>query len=136
MALDYGEVRIGIAMSDLLQTIASPFQTYKRKTESEDINFFKNLVKEQEVEKIIVGLPLNMDGTEGERAEKTKEFGRKLFEETGLEIEYVDERLTSVEAEEMLIQSGMRREKRKQVIDKVAAALILESYLNRVSYWK
>lgn len=136
MALDYGEVRIGIAMSDLLQTIASPFQTYKRKGEEQDINFFKNLIKENEVVKIIIGMPLNMDGSEGDRAFKTKEFGQKLKDACGLEIEYVDERLTSVEAEEMLIQSGMRREKRKEVIDKIAAALILESYLNRISYWK
>lgn len=131
MALDYGEVRIGIAFSDLLLTIASPFETYKRKDEQTDLEFFKNLTREHEVSKIVLGLPMNMDGTEGERAFKTREFGERLKETCGLEIVYVDERLTSVEAEEMLIQSGMRREKRKQVIDKVAAALILESYLNR-----
>lgn len=131
MALDYGEVRIGIAFSDLLLTIASPFETYKRKNEQVDLEFFKNLSKEHEVSKIVMGLPMNMDGTEGERAFKTREFGEKLKNACGLEIEFVDERLTSVEAEEMLIQSGMRREKRKQVIDKIAAALILESYLNR-----
>ena len=131
MALDYGDVRIGIAFSDLLQTIASPFQTYRRKTLTEDLNYFLNLVKEKEVSKIILGLPVNMDGSVGERALKTKEFGEELFKATGLEVEYVDERLTSVEAEEILISSGVRREKRKEVIDKIAAALILESYLNR-----
>ena len=131
MALDYGDVRIGIAFSDLLQTIASPFQTYKRKTLAEDLNYFLNLVKEKEVSKIILGLPVNMDGSVGERALKTKEFGEELSKATGLEVEYVDERLTSVEAEEILISSGVRREKRKEVIDKIAAALILESYLNR-----
>ena len=129
MALDYGEVRIGIAMSDLLQTIASPFETYKRKGQEQDIEYLTNLAKENSVLKIVVGLPLNMDGTEGERAEKTRNFGAKLQESLGIEIVYVDERLSSVEAEEMLIQSGMRREKRKEVIDKVAAAIILESYL-------
>ncbi len=131
MALDYGDVRIGIAFSDLLQTIASPFQTYRRKTLPEDLNYFLNLVKEKEVSKIILGLPVNMDGSAGERALKTKEFGEELSKTTGLEVEYVDERLTSVEAEEILISSGVRREKRKEVIDKIAAALILESYLNR-----
>lgn len=131
MALDYGDVRIGIAFSDLLQTIASPFQTYRRKTLAEDLNYFLNLVKEKEVSKIILGLPVNMDGSVGERALKTKEFGEELSKATGLEVEYVDERLTSVEAEEILISSGVRREKRKEVIDKIAAALILESYLNR-----
>ena len=72
-----------------------------------------------------------MDGSVGERALKTKEFGEELSKTTSLEVEYVDERLTSVEAEEILISSGVRREKRKEVIDKIAAALILESYLNR-----
>lgn len=131
MALDFGEVRIGIAFSDLLQTIASPFQTYKRKSPEEDLKYFLSLVKEKEVSKIVLGFPVNMDGSVGERALKTKEFGEELSKATGLSVEYVDERLTSVEAEEILISSGVRREKRKQVIDKIAAALILESYLNR-----
>ncbi len=131
MALDYGEVRIGIAFSDMLQTIASPFETYKRKNLFQDLEYLSNLAKEKETVKIIIGLPFNMDGTMGDRAVKTQQFGKELQEKTGLEIEYVDERLTSVEAEEILISSKVRREKRKEVIDKIAAALILESYLNR-----
>lgn len=131
MALDYGDVRIGISLSDLLKTIASPYETYKRKNLEEDINYFINLTKEKEVTKIIIGLPLNMDGSAGERVNKTKEFGKLLAKKTGLEIEYVDERLTSVEAEEILIKSKVRRDKRKVLIDKIAASLILESYLNR-----
>lgn len=131
MALDYGDVRIGISLSDLLKTIASPYETYKRKNLEEDINYFINLTKEKEVTKIIIGLPLNMDGSAGERVNKTKEFGELLAKKTGLEIEYVDERLTSVEAEEILIKSKVRRDKRKVLIDKIAASLILESYLNR-----
>lgn len=132
MALDYGEVRIGIAMTDMLQTIASPFETYKRKSVEKDLDYLVDIAKENYVSEIIMGLPLNMDGTEGDRASKTREFGDKLKEKSGLEIVYVDERLTSVEAEEILIESGMRREKRKEVIDKIAASLILESYLNRL----
>lgn len=131
MALDYGDVRIGISLSDLLKTIASPYETYKRKNLEEDINYFINLTKEKEVTKIIIGLPLNMDGSAGERVNKTKKFGELLAKKTGLEIEYVDERLTSVEAEEILIKSKVRRDKRKVLIDKIAASLILESYLNR-----
>ena len=131
MALDYGEVRIGIAMTDLLQTIASPFETYKRKDTEKDLNFLSELAKNNSVVKIVIGLPLNMDGSEGDRAKATREFGEKLKDRCGLKIEYIDERLTSVEAEEILIESGMRREKRKEVIDKIAASLILESYLNR-----
>lgn len=134
MALDYGDVRIGIAMSDLLQTIASPYQTYKRKNLDQDLKFFKDLIEDLSVTKVVIGLPVNMDGTEGERAFKTRQFGEKLNSVSEIEIEFVDERLTSVEAEEILIEAGVKREKRKEVIDKIAAALILESYLNRKTY--
>jgi len=129
MALDYGDVRIGVAVSDLTKTIASGLETYKCKNLELDLNHFAELAKQQDVEKFIVGLPLNMDGTEGPRAEKTRAFGDKLSALTGLPVEYVDERLTSVEAEEILISAGMKREKRKEVIDKLAATLILKSYL-------
>lgn len=131
MAIDFGEVRIGIAFSDLLKTIASPFETYKRLGDEKDLTYLSNLATAKEVGVIVMGLPLNMDGTEGKRAERTREFGCKLSQESGIKIEYIDERLTSVEAEEMLISSGVRREKRKGIIDKLAAALILESYLNK-----
>lgn len=129
MALDYGDVRIGVAVSDLTKTIASGLETYKCKNLELDLNHFAELAKQQDVEKFIVGLPLNMDGTEGPRAEKTRAFGDKLSALTGLPVEYIDERLTSVEAEEILISAGMKREKRKEVIDKLAATLILKSYL-------
>lgn len=132
MALDFGDVRIGIAFSDPLKTIAFPYQTYKRVQEKKDITFLSNLAKEKEVEKVIVGLPLNMDGTEGYRAKKTRMFGNKFQKFSNIKVEYVDERLTSVEAEDLLIESGMRREKRKDVIDKLAASLILESYLRKI----
>lgn len=131
MALDFGEVRIGIAFSDPLKTISFPYQTYKRIQEKKDLLYLSDLAREKQVEKVIVGLPLNMDGTEGDRSIKTRKFGSKLQKTSNIEVEYVDERLTSVEAEDLLIASGMRREKRKEVIDKVAAALILESYLNK-----
>lgn len=130
MGLDYGDVRVGVALSDLTQTIASGYETYKCKSEEADINHFVNLAKNNEVSLFVIGLPLNMDGTAGTRAEKTKQFGSKLAEISKIPVYYQDERLTSVEAEEMLISAGMRREKRKEVIDKVAATLILESYLN------
>lgn len=131
MALDFGDVRIGIAFSDPLKTISFPYQTYKRVQERKDIIYLSNLAREKSVEKIIVGLPLNMDGTEGNRSNITRSFGDKLEKISGLSIEYVDERLTSIEAEELLINSGVRREKRKAIVDQLAAALILESYLNK-----
>ena len=135
IALDYGDVRIGIAMTDELQTIASPIETYKRKNNIEDdLNYLENFIKKNDVVKIVIGMPYNMDGSESDRAIKTKNFGEKLKEKCNLEILYIDERLTSVEAEEILIQSGMKRQQRKENIDKIAASLILENYLNRKTY--
>ena len=130
MCLDYGDVRIGIAMSDLLQTIASPFETYTRKSLNEDIQYFKELAKSQSVEKIVIGLPYNMDGSVGERIEVTKAFGSLLQQELNMPVEYVDERLSSVEAEDILAEAGVPAIKRKGLIDKIAAGIILESYLN------
>ena len=130
MALDYGEVRIGIAFSDMLNIIANGYETYTRKTLEEDLNYLNKLCKEKEVDTIVVGLPINMDGTEGERVEATREFAGKLAEKTNLPIKFLDERLTSVSAEKLLIEADMRREKRKQVIDKISATIILQNYLD------
>lgn len=130
MCLDYGDVRIGIAFSDLLQTIASPYDTYTRRELNQDIQFFKDLAIKQEVEKIIIGLPYNMDGTVGERIEVTKKFGERLSNELKLPVEYVDERLSSVEAEDILAEAKVPAIKRKGLIDKIAAGIILQSYLN------
>ena len=130
MALDYGEVRIGVAMTDLLQMIASPFETYIRKDIQSDINHMCSLIKDNSVKLVVVGLPLNMDGTEGDRAQKTRQFVDLLKEKSNVEFIFQDERLSSVEAEEILIEGGMKRKDRKVTIDKIAAAIILESYLN------
>ena len=131
MALDYGEVRIGIAFSDILNIIANGYETYTRKNLEADLDYLNKLVKEKEVYTIVLGLPINMDGTEGERAIATRQFGDLLANKTGLVVKYLDERLTSASAERMLIEADMRREKRKQVIDKMAAVEILQSYLDR-----
>ena len=130
MCLDYGDVRIGIAMSDLLQTIASPFETYTRKSLEEDLIYFKTLASSQNVEKVVIGLPFNMDGSSGERIEVTKIFGTQLSQTLNIPVEYVDERLSSVEAEDILAEAGVPAIKRKGLIDKIAASIILESYLN------
>ena len=130
MCLDYGDVRIGIALSDLLQTIASPYDTYTRKNLQSDLEYFKNLAVSQSVERVVIGLPYNMDGTSGERIEVTKEFGTKLSDYLKLPVEYVDERLSSVEAEDILAEAKVPAIKRKGLIDKIAAGIILESYLN------
>lgn len=134
IALDIGDVRIGVAVSDLMKIIANPRETYVRKDEDADIAYFIELAKKEEADTFVVGLPINMDGTEGPRVEICRAFGEKLREKSGLKVEYQDERLTTVTAERMLIEADVRREKRKQVIDKVAATIILESYLNRMPF--
>ena len=138
VALDVGDVRIGVAVSDMLGITANPRETYVRKgrTFEDDINYFVKYAKEEDADAFIIGLPMNMDGTEGPRAEVTREFGKALKEASGLQVIYVDERLTTVSAERMLIGADVRREKRKQVIDKVAATIILQSYLDGQSFKK
>lgn len=129
MGIDYGKVRIGIALTDLLKTIASPYEVYKSVSLQKDVEYFVKLVKEKEVEKIVLGLPLNMDGSEGERAKRTRIFGEMLEKACSVPIVYQDERLSSVEAENYLLDGDVRRDKRKNLIDKVAATIILEDYL-------
>ena len=138
VALDVGDVRIGVAVSDMLGITANPRETYVRKgkTFEDDINYFVKYAKEEDADAFVIGLPINMDGTEGPRAEVTREFGDALKEASGLQVIYVDERLTTVSAERMLIGADVRREKRKQVIDKVAATIILQSYLDGQSFKK
>ena len=138
VALDVGDVRIGVAISDMLGITANPRETYVRKgkTFEDDINYFVKYAKEEDADAFVIGLPMNMDGTEGPRAEVTREFGEALKEASGLQVIYVDERLTTVSAERMLIGADVRREKRKQVIDKVAATIILQSYLDGQSFKK
>lgn len=130
MCLDYGDVRIGIAFSDLLQTIASPYDTYTRVNLEADLTFFQDLAKKQDVELIVIGLPLNMDGTSGNRIEVTKNFGTILSNRLNLPVVYVDERLSSVEAEDILAEAKVPAIKRKGLIDKIAAGIILQNYLN------
>ena len=132
MALDYGEVRIGIAFSDMLNIIANGYETYTRKDLETDLNYLSKLCKEKEVDTIVFGLPINMDGPEGERVVATREFAEKLKEKTNLTIKFLDERLTSVSAEKLLIEADIRREKRKQVIDKISATIILQNYLDMI----
>lgn len=132
MGVDYGDKRIGIAFSDLLQVIASPHEIYNTKTREEDLRYLSMLAKSWEVEKIIFGLPLNMDGTEGERAKLTREFALELAELSGIAVDFEDERLTSLEADDLLIEAGYNWKKRKTMIDKLSASLILENYMKKI----
>ena len=130
LCLDYGDVRIGIAMSDMLGIIASGLETYTRQDEQSDIEHIVKLIKDNNVDTVVIGLPINMDGTSGNRVEVTKAFGTKLAENTTAKVVYLDERLSSVSAEKLLIEADVRRDKRKQVIDKLAATIILQNYLD------
>ncbi len=135
IGLDVGDVRIGVAVSDLMGLTANPRETYVRKKEdvAADIKYFCDYAAREDADAFVLGLPKNMDGTEGPRAEITREFGDMLASASGLEVIYQDERLTTVSAERLLIEADVRREKRKQVIDKVAATIILQAYLDRTS---
>lgn len=130
IGLDVGDVRIGIAVSDMLGMIANAKESYTRKGLEKDLRYFTDLAKAENADAFVLGLPKNMDGTEGERVEVTREFGDKLHEFSGLPVVYMDERLSTVAAERMLIQADVRRDKRKKVIDKVAACIILQNYLD------
>ena len=133
MAIDYGDVRIGIAISDMLKIISSPYETYKRINIQKDLEHISQIIKDKEVETVVIGLPLNMDGSEGNRAEVTREFGNLLLENNeNIKIVYQDERLSSVEAEDILLEANVKRDKRKQLIDQIAAQIILQSYLDSV----
>lgn len=134
MALDLGDRRVGIAMSDLMKMIANGYETYYRSgDESRDIEYIKRLVVDNNVDEVVIGLPINMDGTEGIRVEKSREFGQKLGEIIDAKIFFEDERLTTVSAERVLIEGDVRRDKRKTVIDMVAATIILQAFLDKRS---
>lgn len=136
LGLDFGSRTVGVAVSDSLLLTAQGVETIERKDENKlrkTCARIEELVKEYEVSTIVMGLPKNMNNTEGERVEKTKEFGAMLERRTGIPVVYWDERLTTVAAEQVLMESGVRRENRKAVIDKIAACLILQGYLDHLS---
>ena len=130
MGIDYGDARTGVAISDLMGTIVgSTFVVPSRNTEKAIADIVK-LCKDNSVGHIVVGLPRNMDGSEGPRAQLCREFGELLKQATGLEITMWDERRTTVEAHNILSQHNYHGKKRKNTVDAVAASLILEGYLN------
>lgn len=129
VALDVGDRRIGIAVSDPLGVTAQPIETYTRIGYSPDSRHIAEIARRYETDRILCGLPRNMDGTQGFQVEKVKEFAAKL-EELGLVVEYYDERMTTMLAESALLEANMRREDRKKKVDMVAAVVILQSYLD------
>ena len=137
LGLDFGSRTVGVAVSDGLLLTAQGVETIERKDENKlrkTAARIEELVKEYEITTIVMGLPKNMNNTEGERVEKKKAFGEMLERRTGLPVVYWDERLTTVAAEQVLMESGVRRENRKAVIDKIAACFILQGYLDHIRF--
>ena len=131
MGLDVGDKRIGISLSDPLRITAQGLETFNRlDTEEKDIAHIVELIKKNDVEFIVCGLPKNMNGTIGPQAEKVMAFADKIKESCGIRIEYSDERLTTVLVERTLIEADMSRSKRRKVVDKLAAVTILQGYLD------
>ena len=129
VCLDVGDVRIGVAVSDQTRTIATPVEVIHRVGWGPDCRRIKAICDQYQTDEVLSGLPLNMDGSEGFQAKKVREFCAQV-EKQGLKVFFQDERLTTVAAEDALIGDGMRRETRKQNVDKVAAALILQQWLD------
>lgn len=133
MGLDFGSKTVGVAVSDPLLVTAQGVETVFRKSPDklrQTLARIQALAAEYEVDRIVLGYPKHMNNTEGERCEKTKQFAEMLKRRTGLAVVLWDERLTTVAADEVMIQSGVRREERKAYVDKVAACLILQGYLD------
>ena len=133
LGLDYGSKTVGVAVSDPLGLTAQGVEIIRRKSENkmrQTLARIEELIKEYQVEKIVLGLPKNMNNTLGDRAEKSLELKATLERRTGLDVVMWDERLTTVSANRVLMESGVRRENRKDYVDKIAAIFILQNYLD------
>ena len=130
LGLDHGERRIGVAVSDATGTIATPHSVIDQRVADVTI-VLRSLISEFAVERVVVGLPLLLSGEEGQAARSARAFADQVAEETGLPVLLQDERYTTVTAEDALIEGGVRRRRRRDVRDKVAAAVMLQSYLDR-----
>ena len=131
LGIDVGDKRIGVAVTDPLQTTAQGVMTLKRKTRDDDLEAFRDLIAKYEIKKVVAGLPLNMDGSESAQTRKTVNFCQFIKKRLDVEIIYIDERLTSSWSEKVLIEGNVSRENRKDYIDMLAAQIILQSYMDR-----
>jgi putative holliday junction resolvase len=137
MGLDYGSVTVGVAVSDALLLTAQGVEVIHRKQENklrQTLARIEELITQYEVEKIVVGYPKHLNNTIGDRAVKSEEFAEKLRQRTGLEVILWDERLTTVAAHQVLSQTKMNHEEKAKVVDKLAAVLILQGYLDKLSF--
>lgn len=139
MGLDYGSVTVGVAVSDALLLTAQGVEVIHRKQENklrQTLARIEQLITEYQVEKIVVGYPKHLNNTIGDRAVKSEEFAEKLRQRTGLEVILWDERLTTVAAHQVLSQTKMNHEEKAKVVDKLAAVLILQGYLDKLSFMR
>ena len=127
--IDYGHVRIGIAISDPDRTIASPLENYNSRGREQDAQRFQRLVAEEGVVLFVVGLPIHLDGRESEKSREARQFGQWLGELTGVPVEFFDERFTSHEAEQFLLAAELTKKRRKKRMDMLAAQIMLSAYL-------
>lgn len=133
LGLDFGSKTVGVAISDPLGFTAQGLEIIRRDRESkirQTLARIEEIIEEYEVKSIVLGLPKNMDGTEGERVQKTRAFAEDIERRTGIEVQFWDERLTTVAADKIMMETGIRRENRKEYVDEIAAMLILQGYLD------
>jgi putative Holliday junction resolvase len=130
LGVDYGTVRVGLAVSDPDRIIASPLATYTRRDPEADARYFRELVQSESIVGLVVGLPVHLSGREGEKAIEARAFGKWLAEITGLPLVFYDERFTTVQAESALWEAGLTHKRRKDRRDRVAAQMLLQAYLN------
>lgn len=130
MGLDFGDKTIGIAISDDLGWTAQPKAVIRRRNLTDDFAILKEYIEKYDVQEIIVGLPINMDGTEGIRVKRTEEFVNFLRKKVDIPVQVWDERLTTKQAENILLEADLSRRRRKEVIDQIAASIILQNYLD------
>lgn len=131
MSIDYGDVRTGIAISDIRGILASPLCVIKESYQPKLVDKIIELINENKIEKIVIGLPRNMDGSYGYRCDDCKSLGQAIGEKINIDIEFEDERLTTVMAHNILSDNNVRGAKRKQTVDAISAVMILQSYLDK-----
>jgi putative holliday junction resolvase len=127
--IDYGTVRIGVAIADLSVGIASPVETYQRQTKEVDARYFRRLAEQEQIIRFVVGLPVHLDGQESQKSYEARQFGQWLTEITGCPVDYFDERFTSAQAEELLQAANLTKKRRKARLDALAAQILLTAYL-------
>jgi putative Holliday junction resolvase len=127
--IDFGTVRIGIALTDRRRTLASPYEIYTRRTPELDARYFRELAQREEITLFVVGLPVHLSGDDSQSSIRAREFGNWLAATTGVPVEFFDERFTSSEASQLLLGADMTRKRRKARLDKLAAQILLSAYL-------